>query len=101
MEIFPTVLVKYEIHPVSKRVELWVRWNDKIDHDQKEELASWVDGHGALVVQTSCNPPQGRQLFLPPLVWRALETNPHAELVLCGADSVVDIQGVVVGSVWA
>lgn len=88
MNIFPTALIRHEVHPTSCKLEIWVHWNDKVDGNS-DNLGAWVDSHGALIVQTHIGPDWARQIFLPDTAWTALNTNPFAQLVLCDSENVV------------
>lgn len=92
MNVFPTALIKHTVHSKICKLEIWVRWNERVDGDNNDLLGAWIDTHGALIVQTNDNPFWVRQVFLPAEAWTALETNPYAELVLCGADNVIDVR---------
>lgn len=99
MNVFPTALIKHIVHPTSQRLEVWVRWNDRVDAGSDDLLGAWIDSHGALIVQTNDDPLCVRQIFLPDEAWNALHINPNAELVLCGADQVIDIRDFKLGVV--
>lgn len=88
MNVFPTALIRYKVHSTSFALEIWVRWNEKIDGSD-EDLGAWIDPHGALIVQTNIDPACARQIFLPDAAWTDLNTNPFAQLVLCGVDNVI------------
>lgn len=101
MSVFPTALIKHIVHPTSQRLEIWVRWNDRVDGRNDDMLGAWIDTHGALVVQTNDDPMCVRQIFLPPDAWDALHSNPNAELVLCGPEHVIDVRDFTLGVVIA
>lgn len=89
MNIFPTALIRHVVHPTHQKLEIWVHWNETVDGDD-DDLGAWIDLHGALIVQTNAEPSWARQIFLPDEAWTVLNTNPFAQLVLCGAENVIN-----------